>query len=210
MEDDVGIIRVPVGGLPQTFEEFLDHQHREEPFYFGLGFIKFRFTDMPLGWGAAMHFYDPELGATLPPEEVHSHRQNFSSEIIGGSLGNEVYQVTTRMFEMESEPEGLGVYETMCAPGKPDEDVLVHQVNEPLLLSSTRMTKGSTYWMNRDAFHRVLPGPEGCITALLKMGDKSAAKVVRDVKSPPYCPYSKVIPKDELLGRIERLYKELT
>lgn len=200
----VGVLlkRGPTMNFPLNFNDFETTIHHK-PYYFGLGFIKVKFSEQ-----MSMNFYDPELELTALPEEIHTHRQDFTSTILGGELTNEIWMAEPALGM--SNMSGFGVYNVNCKPDAPSEDELSYNVNDPYMLSSTTMHVGSVYTMNRAAFHKVSPGKDGCITGLIKSGDKSEfATVVRRIDAPMVCPYSKKLPEDELMSRIEKLYNRL-
>lgn len=176
-----------------------------KPFYFGLGFIKVR-----LDKHRSMNFYDPQLTATVGPEEVHDHRYDFTSTIIAGYLVNEIYAADIWF------PSGIGApnpaghshaaWDATCMEG---EEERIIGYGTPEKTNTFMLTAGSIYTMHRDQFHSVA-SQGGCITGIYRKEIvKSFARVLRPVGEPAMCPYANKMPEDELMLRIERLMETL-
>ncbi len=184
--------------FPKDYESFLKYEGRKEPYYFGLGFIKVRLSDQ-----LSMNFYDPELGASLPPEEIHNHRYDFTSYVLAGEFTNVLYKFKS----FDSAISDYVVYAAKCAEG--EEPELMYGVSRPREIASFTMSAGSWYHMQHSQFHKV-EAQKGAITCLMRgVFVTETAQVVRLKDSPSVCPYSVKHPQDELLARIKRLYEEL-
>lgn len=188
--------------FPLTFAEFLDAK-REEPYYFGLGFIKVRLDHI-----RSMNFYDPELGAELPEEEVHDHRYDFTSQILGGSLTNQMWDVTPLPLASAAPDADGELWWVSCRPGQ--QDVLYCEAGSTPM-NTISMTRGSWYTMKNYQFHAVRPGPDGCITGLRRTSPilHENARVLRPIGGAKVCPYARRIDSAELYTRIEKLYGTL-
>jgi len=57
------------------------------PHYFGLGFIQIKLTP-----DLRVHFWHPELTATVAEEELHDHRYDFRSHVVHGSTTHQVFE----------------------------------------------------------------------------------------------------------------------
>jgi hypothetical protein len=179
--------------LMYDYASFLASPKKSDPYYFGLGFIKCRLSDKH-----SMNFYDLELGATLPPEEVHDHRYDFVSTIVAGHLNTWVYE---RVPGDDHE-----VWSVSCTEGETDELMEKCSLRNTLYF----MLGLSAYFLDKDAFHRVAPGPLGCITSVERSGVvKPRARVIRRVGAPKVCPYAQKIDTKECYERIEKLYATL-
>lgn len=151
--------------------------------YFGLGFIQLK-----LDHTHRLHFYTNKLPVIISKEEIHNHRYNFCSQIIRGSLKQELFQITqnnTHTIEDESCQEGI----------KPEKHFSL-----PcgiLLTSKHRYCEGSEYWIDHEVFHRV--ESDDCIT-YLTLSDylKKSAKVVRPANTQKVCPFSKKVDEKDL------------
>lgn len=159
--------------------------------YFGLGFIQVKIDRL-----TRMHFYIPGLEPIVPEEDVHNHRYDFESMIVGGSLTQELFS-----FAPSRWPNGpLGGYvieEVSCEEGATPERSL--GTFDAWMNSRHMYSRGSSYLISHEQFHRVIPSSRGCIT-LVKRSDyrKALAQVMKPLKGRSVCPFSKKIPEVEL------------
>ena len=110
------------------------------PTYFGLGFIQLRMDDT-----RRFHFWHPDISVTHYDNEWHDHRYNFSSQVIVGSITNEVAFC-------EETPEGnLEVWE-VCCEGNGAE----YKTNANVHYQ-TRFTthEGNAYFIHMNSLHKV-------------------------------------------------------
>lgn len=163
--------------------------------FFGLGFIQVK-----VGKKERYHFYNPELAAFVPPEEVHDHRYAFTSSILKGVLSQEFYSIA-------SDAKGDHVMRYVsCDPEKPAPD---KRENVKLTLQNrTHSNRGSQYLISENAFHKVLPVASNTITWLQREKiTKEFARAVSPVKE-EVCPFSKDLPEDELWAWVKRIIEE--
>lgn len=156
---------------------------------FGLGFIQIKLSD-----NERIHVYCPEVNITAGEEEVHDHRYDFHSMILKGKLTNKIYRIVDG-------DDFLVTYEN-CSPIKAPKTVSPLPCNLKLL-SSSEMTKGSGYFMEKDTLHRV--ETERCITHL-KLGpkEKTMAKVIHKKGEAIICPFSANMDEAKLWELVER------
>jgi len=157
--------------------------------YFGLGFIQLKLDDME-----RMHFYIPGLEPTVPMEDVHNHRYNFTSRILKGTLTQYLYTVRQDVVghhELE---------DVTCAEGEtPYQHPGVYWVTQD---SSHTYAAGSSYFISHAQFHKVKPRGL-CITLLDRsLHRKDRAQVARSIGTQPVCPFGKKIPEPELWEHI--------
>lgn len=166
-----------------------------KPNYFGLGFIQMKFNDT-----LRMHFWHPELMATVAEEELHDHRYDFRSHVLHGKTTHEVYDLVS------DEKGDHGVFHVSCKPG---------DTKEPLRIGtgfvkpagSYTMVKGSVYDFPHTQFHRIKA--DECITLVERREVvKELATLVKPLETGHVCPFSKTIPEDRLWGYISELVED--
>lgn len=155
--------------------------------FFGLGFIQVKVSHTQ-----RYHFYSSELPGFVDQESVHNHRYDFTSTILGGKLKQEIFSVTPgeadAEFVMKEESCRSNVKapdtETPCRVYKLFEDTHV---------------KGSTYTIDKDTFHKIVPVTDSAVTFLTRGPiKKEFATVVSPAGAEFVCPFSKQIPEEEL------------
>lgn len=163
--------------------------------FFGLGFIQVK-----VGERDRYHFYSRELTALVPPEEIHDHRYEFMSTVLKGIFSQEIYSVT---------PDPKSKYELRYVSCEPDVVAPTERTKVlPELLSKTHFNRGSQYTLMPSAFHRVIPCTDNTITLLQReTKTKKFARVVSSTKE-EVCPFSKVIPDDELWAMVQKIIDE--
>lgn len=161
--------------------------------YFGLGFIQIKLGDM---W--RIHVYTDKLPAIVDEEDVHNHRYDFKSRILHGTFKQELFEVIagdTHTLEDESCKKDGG------------------SINPPRPCSlkklfAQEMRQGSEYVIERDTYHRV--SSKNAITLLERsVVEKEFAQVIREKDGLKICPFSKVVPEDELWGIVEDILAEV-
>lgn len=156
---------------------------------FGLGFIQIKLNDTQ-----RVHVYTPKVKITTHPEEVHDHRYDFTSEIIKGSLTNEIFQIV--------QGDDFVLTEENCSPNKNAKMVPKKTPCGVKLISSATMETGSKYFMDKDTLHRV--ETNRCITFLTRESTlKDFAKVIYPKNVELSCPFSVNKPEDELWKIVE-------
>ncbi len=157
--------------------------------YFGLGFIQLKINKE-----YRLHFYTPELPPIVPKEDVHNHRYDFTSMILKGIFTQEIYGIVSNENTHITREES-------CNP-----DVKCESTGIPCgikLISRQTYYPGSKYWIDHDAFHRVVNEGE-CIT-LLRRTDykKKSANVIREKNENCVCPFSQKIEEGKLWHIVE-------
>lgn len=160
--------------------------HHSMIHYFGLGFIQLKLDETE-----RMHFYIPGLEPIVPEEDVHNHRYDFQSTILRGQLTQELW--TPRL-----STSGTHVIEEVtCEEGMEGTRSPGHFILE--MDSSHTYREGSSYMISHRQFHKVRPGPEGCVTLLERSGyKKNLAQIVKPTNGESVCPFSRKIPEEEL------------
>lgn len=162
---------------------------------FGLGFIQIKLSDT-----IRLHVYCSDVKITTDPEDLHDHRYNFESHILKGKLVNEIYSIfdgDTHKLSFES-----------CVPGwqKNVSNDAVQSINpcSVKLLSLSQLSSGSSYFMEKDTFHRV--ETERCITIVTReIPSKAMARVITlRGHQELTCPFSVNLPEDILWRIVER------
>lgn len=158
--------------------------------YFGIGFIQVKLTEHQ-----RVHFYSSLLLPIISEEEdIHDHRYDFTSHIVKGIFGHEIYSIdfnsSTHILEQESCQEGV----------TPD--------SKPIpcgIFKESRHTYwGGSYSMQSGQFHRVVHGD--CITYLERGPTKKKfASVVRSPGAPKVCPFSKKMEEVELWDWVDKM-----
>lgn len=161
--------------------------------YFGLGFIQLKLDHVN-----RLHFYTSELPPIVDEEDIHNHRYDFTSKILGGSITNYLFAETigdTHWKEDESCKEGV-------ASGTPRRDCGV------IMTSMHTYVAGSEYFIDHNTFHRV--ASKDCITWVIRSDyKKDYAQVIRPVRSSKVCPFSQKIAEDKLWEIIEHQINQL-
>lgn len=177
--------------------EYLKENHTKIH-YFGLGFIQIKIDD-----NLRYHFYHPGLTAFVGDEEIHSHRYDFISTILAGSLTQQKYDLyvdgspTTHVVSQEScSPEkhgGTTTWNTTAYKGRCDT-----------------FTAGQSYTILSKEYHTVKA--DFAITKLYR-GTISTpfANVVRPRFGPePVCPFSSTMTENECWSYVEDCLKIAT
>ena len=162
---------------------------------FGLGFIQIKINEE-----FRLHVYCPEATLTSGEEEVHDHRYDFTSYILKGSLTNKIY-------ELDYSKNDFLLIQENCSPNKE------LNLNSPKevglkLVNSSILSQNSSYFMEKDALHRV--ETSRCIT-LLKRGlvVKDLANVVYKKGQELKCPFSVNKDSDYLWSIVEKELKSV-
>jgi len=160
--------------------------------YFGLGFIQLKIDK-----NTRLHFYNKKLPPIVSKEDIHNHRYDFTSEILLGTLIQEIYEVVpgdTHYLEDES-----------C-----QVDVKVE--SKPKLCSVQMSSRHihspkSSYLISHTTFHRVYCDFE-CITLLNRTDyKKQLAQVIRPIEGAKVCPFSQKVKEEYLWNIIEEMLK---
>jgi hypothetical protein len=161
------------------------------PQWFGLGFIQLKVSPT-----MRFHFWHPDLNPDGYEEDLHSHRYHFQSQILKGSLENEVY-----IIDRNVTPD-MSVELVSCQEGVRNEilnDASVRHV------TTMKLQAGDSYPMDASALHR-LKATGKTITRLIRPKDRmfKYATVVRPLNAgPSVCPFTRKIEVPELWKYIE-------
>lgn len=163
---------------------------------FGLGFIQIKLNEKE-----RVHVYTPKLTITTHEEEIHDHRYNFTSLIVKGHLFNEIFIQTKGDTHLQVEEN--------CSPNK-DKD---KKAKDPVLcgikkINSTKMEKGTSYWMDKDTLHRV--STERCITFLTRdKVEKDLATIIYPKEHKIVCPFSANLSEKELWSIVKEEFDDV-
>lgn len=172
----------------------------EEPFWFGLGFVKMRLSPTHV-----LNFW-PDNREELVDEspELHTHRYRFCSEVLRGKLVSTVYE-TGRVNSTEEIPQEYQnpapgwprtyshVMETVtCSPDgteSPERPVLGYCT--PLRLQTNEHIAGTSYNIWKETFHRTV-AVEPTITLLTRprVRETDVATVLRPTHRPAVCAFA--------------------
>lgn len=170
--------------------KFLNHydidsikEHHTEIHPFGLGFIQVKFD-----YGHRMHFWHPDFKRER--EEVHDHRYDFDSLILGGSMRQEVYRFA---YDPNGDYELCSV---SCEPGKEEKPLFITCGNLVHEISCT-FHRGCSYTINENTLHRI--EADFCVTLLRRRTKtKTHAHVVKPRGSVSVCPFSEKMTEDQM------------
>jgi hypothetical protein len=167
-------------------------------YFFGLGFVQVKIDER-----RRFHFYHPDLPAFV--ESPHNHRYNFVSRVLRGSILNEVWEEAAHGVSDPNEVTETWISYASCQKDgidvkvPPDYPAFIQKVGTFLV------QEGSSYYINMNTFHTVLPDfGEPCVT-YLKRG-KPYSTFAKVLKLPGYseeCPFSKKIDNDKLWEIVE-------
>lgn len=165
------------------------------PHYFGLGFIQIKLTP-----DVRVHFWHPELTATVAEEELHDHRYDFRSHVVHGSTTHQVFEF------LRDEAGNHEVVEVSCQPNDPRApSVVARGVVQPV--GSYTMVKGSSYEFPHTQFHRIVASE--CITVVERRAVvKPMARVIRPLQAAHVCPFSTPIPEERLWNYMVELLED--
>ena len=167
-----------------------------KPAFFGLGFIQLKINDKE-----RYHFWHEDLPGIIAEEEIHDHRYDFISEVLYGSLYQEVwdfeenYLGTHEMYEVSCDAENTVDPSYICT-------------GDVYLTSSYELIVGSKYTMFADTFHKAKPLNGYAVTKLTRSATtKSMARVIKPKNTSHICPFSVKYSEKELWEKIESMLK---
>jgi hypothetical protein len=173
--------------------DWLKNNH-EMVHFFGLGFIQLKINKME-----RLHFYTDLLPKTANDEEIHNHRYNFVSRILGGLLYQEIFEIST-IKVLNS--EFYVTQETCSAEHKefPKVDCDVNKVFAQFY------DEGTSYYIDHNTFHKVKSA--NAITHVMRSDyKKELSDVVFKKTQEKVCPFSIKKTSDELFQIIEQIIK---
>jgi hypothetical protein len=183
----------------QDFQKYIDVEFLKStgavPHYFGLGFIQLKIDDT-----LRLHFWHPALTATVPEEEMHDHRYNFTSRVLRGSTTHKIWNF------VEDENGDHGLFNVSCKPGDSTEPAFLATGRvEPA--GSYSMVEGSVYTFPHDQFHQI--EATECITLVSRDAVvKELATIVKPIASGHVCPFALKLDKDYLWDLIAQLCED--
>lgn len=168
---------------------FLQNNH-SRIYFFGLGFIQVKINDK-----YRVHFYTKELPSTTMLEEIHNHRYDFKSDILKGTLTQELYGYT-----LNPDGEYRLTQETCNPSNKKEFDKYPCSIQK---LQTQIFAAGSTYTTNHNTLHRV--ESSDAIT-LLERNEykKNEADVIYHKDYELVCPFSVKVDDEQLWDIIKR------
>lgn len=171
-------------------------------YFFGLGFIQVKLND-----SERVHFYTDVFPKTTVEEEIHNHRYNFESQIVKGTITQEIFschldsEVNSLITKQELFSNHLNgdckfcLTKETCNPAIKKE--FEKQACTIKLLQRHTFVAGSSCWTDHNTFHRV--EANNAIT-YLKRGPymKDEGDVIYPANITPACPFSVKVSDDEL------------
>lgn len=168
-----------------------------KPKFFGLGFIQLKLSDEQ-----RLHFYHPSLCANVPDEELHNHRYDFESEVLAGSLTNELWSFTPSFGGPQMRVK------VSCDPNVEVPSTEIPEQGVARLFLRFETGPGSKYRIAHDQFHRVKG--ENCITLLTrKSAVKTFADVIRGTGADHVCPFGVQMSEDDCWALIAEMIGEV-
>jgi hypothetical protein len=169
--------------------------------YFGLGFIQLKLDDHN-----RLHFYTNKFEKTVQQEEIHNHRYNFVSTILGGEFYQEIWEVkklfaTTLDGLLRPKHSHWKTQETCSATDKrsfPTFPVNIEKV------FSRYYHLNESYYIDHNTFHTV-QGYNAITWVKRSDYKKEFADVIFPVGHKPVCPFSNKVAEDSLWEEVERL-----
>lgn len=168
--------------------------------FFGLGFLQLKLKN-----GSRLHFYTPKYQQTSLDDDLHNHRQNFSSTILKGVFYQEIYEIEKLSSYDEAQRRGHShwMIQESCKEGQKGPTPTWPII--PTKVYQKYYSEGDSYYLNHESFHTV-KASEGCITHLVRSRTmKEFADVCFPVGTKPVCPFSVKISESELWDEVARL-----
>lgn len=160
---------------------------------FGLGFIQIKLDNE-----MRLHFWHPDFKRER--EEAHDHRYNFSSQILVGSLDQELYA-----FEPTEDQPTHELYYVDCQPGSSFAPKTITPGNLKPQFWGT-LSEGTKYSIVHTTFHRV--SAERCVTLVTPgLRVKPYASVIRDRGAKSTCPFTETMHEAKMWDLVEDLLK---
>lgn len=172
----------------------------EEPFWFGLGFVKLRLSPEHV-----LNFWLDNRGELVDEyPELHTHRYRFSSQVLRGKLVSTVYQTgrvdSSNEIPLEYQNPAPGwprthshVMETVtCSPDGPESpERPVQGYCTPIRLQTNEHIAGTSYSIWKETFHRTV-AVEPTVTLLTRpsVRETEVATVLRPIHRPAVCAFA--------------------
>lgn len=158
--------------------------------YFGLGFVQVKLSPTE-----RIHYYHPNLSASIPEESAHNHRYGFVSNILKG-------QLIQTMFRESNGDEFQKTQETCMV----NEETTLEEIALTGLVKTSEycLSAGSKYFIDDEQIHKVRA--EGKTVTHIHRPQK-ALKELADVYTPVskdlLCPFASTLSAEELWDIIE-------
>lgn len=153
--------------------------------YFGLGFVQVK-----CGAKQRLHYYHPDLPASVAEEAVHNHRYAFTSRVMKGLLEQELYcaapsPAPTHYLTQES-----------CEPDAHESET---QPVALTLQARLMLPAGIEYWLAHTQLHRVKALGK-TVTHLTRPSEHTVplADVATPIDQPLVCPFESTLTESEL------------
>lgn len=156
--------------------------------FFGLGFIQVKVSETE-----RFHFYDKSWPSIMSEEEIHSHRYNFKSHILKGSL-------IQRLYDVKPNGDQYDKFVVGCTGSAPE----VYKGSfSARMTSEHHYAAGSWYEIRPEVFHRVTAFH--CVTHIIRSTDAPLvdACVLRLKRDRHVCPFSVNVPEEQLWQRLQ-------
>lgn len=162
--------------------------------YFGLGFIQLKMNARE-----RIHFYTDKLPKTAKNEEIHNHRRNFSSQIIAGTLKQDIYEIPQILRPDKDYSHLLQI--VSCNPNKKGK-IEHEEFLDIEKVFSREYKKGESYYIDHNTFHIV--ESNNAVTIITQSNyQKDYAEVIRPRGQDLVCPFSVKIPEEKLWNIVE-------
>lgn len=190
------VILPPIQYLRERAEKY-----GSDPYWFGLGFIQLKLSDVE-----RMHFWTPDIPSP-EREEIHNHRYDFSSIVLAGNLRHDVYHLDATVDPSADLRIVDGceyeIFETNCAP---THEGTVETVSPCLVthIGQFNLQAGSTYEFPHESFHTT-EGTEFAITKLIRKLPKPIefASVIKKRGAATACPFKDKLPTETCWQHID-------
>lgn len=174
--------------MSETLPLWADHEvlkgHCEKIQYFGLGFVQVKISPTD-----RFHYYHPDLMASVDPESIHNHRYNFRSNVMKGTLLQELFDVVPGSdYRLTGES---------CMPDTHGSSA-AERVGA-LLTASFQVPAGEGYGLHYSQMHRV-EAVGRTVTWLVRSlpMQQPLAQVLNPIDAIAICPFKTDLSSDEL------------
>jgi hypothetical protein len=177
--------------MKYTDVEWLKDNHKSLA-AFGLGFLQLKLND-----SERLHFWHPDF--VREREEVHDHRYDFTSLILGGRMTQQLYELE---FSVNPTHE---LFTTDCKPGSAGTETILKYGSLKKVFSCENVASAH-YTISHGTLHRI--SADQCVMFLTRgLKVKDAANVVREIGATSTCPFADTVPESEMWAMIADLLK---
>lgn len=118
-----------------------------------------------------LHYWDKDISDIQ--EDIHSHRENFTSEVLSGGFEESIYKLKDgkkfRKFIYNADENGK------CC------EAIFDGLSDIQLVSKEKYCSGDLYSRYKESLHRVSKAEKGTITLSIWEGEGGAAIVLKDL-----------------------------